>query len=262
MGAHIGILGGSTFTTALHVLLIIARAVLILLVLNVVHTGVSFPGHSCCMGSIIASHIWLDYMLLHLHVTSVHSISCTKTLVYPHVRVLQRVADRLVGDISHLPETCTCMGNTGTVKSGWKSMAAFRLCYILLLQMMSLLLHDCCQRQVADVCCKGNRDKLYRFQSGDCLLGDSFIWSCLTWLLLLDFAQLMMLTGGQSHFLGHLLCMGLACSFCHMGALSARWGVYFARQTYLVWLNWLGSHDTGLLGRQPVGHTCFLQVCQ
>jgi hypothetical protein len=101
---------------------------------------------------------------------------------------------------------------------------------------MPLLLHDCCQQHVADVCCKGNGDKLYRFQSGDCLLGDSFIGACLTWLLpiLLDFAQLMMLTGGQSHFLGHLLCIGLPCTLCHLGALSARWGEYFVRQMYLI----------------------------
>jgi hypothetical protein len=38
-------------------------------------------------------------------------------------------------------------------------------------------------------------------------------------------------------------------------ASSARWGDYFARHMSLVWLNLLGSHD-GLLGRQPVGHTC------
>jgi hypothetical protein len=46
-----------------------------LLVLNVVHTGVSFPGHSCCMGS-IAGHVWLFYRLLHLYETSVRSLSC------------------------------------------------------------------------------------------------------------------------------------------------------------------------------------------
>jgi hypothetical protein len=138
-------------------------------------------------------------------------------------------------------------------------MAIFvRLSYILLLQIMPLLLHDCCQQHVVDVCCNGNGDKLYWFQSGDCLLGDSFIWACLTWLLLLDFAQLLtMLTGGQSHFLGHLLCMTLACICCHMGALSASGGSTLP--SISIWFGlWLGGYDTaGLLGRQPVGHTCF-----
>jgi hypothetical protein len=59
-------------------------------------------------------------------------------------------------------------------------MVTFTLCCILLLQILPLLLHDWGQQQVADVCCNGNGDTLYKFQSGDCLLGDSYIGACLT----------------------------------------------------------------------------------
>jgi hypothetical protein len=103
-------------------------------------------------------------------------------------------------------------------------MAAFRLCCIQLLQIMPILLHDCCQQQVAEVGCKGNGDKLNRFQSGDCLLGDSFIWACLTWLLLLDFAQLMMLTGGQSYYLGILAVHGSALHLLPFGSVECKVG--------------------------------------
>jgi hypothetical protein len=92
-----------------------------------------------------------------------------------HVVLLLHVCDHLVGGILHLPTYAS-----GMVKSGWIWMVACRVCYILLLRVMSLSLHDCCQQQFADVCCKGNGDKLCRFQSGDCLLVDLYIGACLT----------------------------------------------------------------------------------